>query len=333
MPPAPDEMLGILRENLGFDHPEAWLPYARKHAFKRVAATPVRTCPDCGGEARRTWGQYAYYSTLIRLRECGRCGLVWADAHIDPGVLRQHFEVVYKDEDYFRSARSAIFEQLAGIADRLAPRGGRVLDVGGARGHLMHRLAQRRPDLHLTVHDLSRAATDHAATQFGLATLNGDAEELAACPHRFDVVVLSDVIYYEPKLHAVWRALDRLVRPGGAVVIRIPNKSHWIRLAQAWFRLTHPGRRGALQNRVRFFNPEHIFLLRRPYLFRRLRRLGFRTMHALPSPPLGGVVPEAIRATFFRAATMANALSGRTLVLTPSQVVVATERAGISPTS
>jgi 2-polyprenyl-3-methyl-5-hydroxy-6-metoxy-1,4-benzoquinol methylase len=64
----------------------------------------------------------------------------------------------------------------------------------------MAQVVARRPDLRAVVNDISPAATSYAAKYFGLTTLTGDAHELAAHRQQYDVVVASDVLYYESNL-------------------------------------------------------------------------------------------------------------------------------------
>jgi SAM-dependent methyltransferase len=319
------QLRAVLENNIGFDDSARWLEYARNHGFRPVKAVKVPTCPDCSGAPRaRAWGQYVYYSTLLRLLECAECGLVWADARIDPDIVRQHFEAAYKDDRYFRVGRRAIFEHLVTVIVRLSPRGARILDIGGARGDLMARVVARRPDVRVVISDISEAATSWAARSFGFATLTGDARELATHQEQYDIVVLSDVLYYEPNVGVLWAALSHLLFPGGSVVIRVPHKDLLIRLGQLWYRLTHTKPRQAMQDRVYFFNPEHILIFRQQYLRRRLARIGFRNVHAFPSPPLTTRRGAALESVLFRVATMANQLSRHRLVLTPSMLVVGT---------
>jgi 2-polyprenyl-3-methyl-5-hydroxy-6-metoxy-1,4-benzoquinol methylase len=281
------DMKTVLQHNVGFDGNSRWIDYAHRHGFKPVKASRVRNCPDCSGPAgERTWGQYVYYSTLVHLLECADCGLIWADAHIDPETIKGHFEVAYKDDEYFRVARRPIFEHLTGLIDELSPQGARILDVGGARGDLMAQLVSRRPDVSVVVNDISEAATSWAAGNRGFATLRGGADELAAHQGQYDVVVLSDVLYYEAKLSVLWDALTRLVAPGGSVVIRVPNKEMLIALGQLAFRLTHDGTERELQDRTYLFNPEHVYLFRQRYLRNRLKAAGFAEVQSLPSPLL-----------------------------------------------
>ncbi|HVT40008.1 MAG TPA: methyltransferase domain-containing protein [Gemmatimonadaceae bacterium] len=319
-------MLELLEHNTGFEDPALWADYAGSHGFQRVAAVKIVRCPDCSAEPGRSYGQYVYYSTLIRLRECTRCGLIWSDAHIDSRVRRAHFETAYKGDVYFRERRLAIFQHLSRVIADLAPEGARVLDVGGARGDLMRAVAVRRPDLDVTVHDISRTATAWAAAHFGFATLCGDAQTLSTHTKGYDIAVLSDVLYYEPNLPVLWSALSRLIHPKGAVVIRVPNLFQLVRLGAIWHQLVDSREQRRLQDRVPYYNPEHIFIFRQRYLRRRLQGLGFTRIQAIPSPMLSNTIPDAVRSTYFRLALFANRLSRSTLVLTPSMLVVARRR-------
>jgi Zn ribbon nucleic-acid-binding protein len=137
-------MLEILLNNKGFAHPERWIKYGLLHDFQRVHADELQECPDCGCSSLVVVGQYVYYSTLVNLRECVKCGLVFSDKRIDSKLVRLHFERAYKDETYFRISRRRIFEQISALADSAAVYGGSVLDIGGAKGHLLATLQRRR---------------------------------------------------------------------------------------------------------------------------------------------------------------------------------------------
>ena len=313
----------ILEHNIGFDNPKDWLEYARIHGFKAVKAVKIDRCPDCNGAPKsRKLGQYVYYSTLIQLFECSKCGLIWANAHIDRDVIRGHFEITYKDETYFTISRSAIFSHLVDLIDKLAPYGGSILDIGGARGDLMAQVLARRPDLNVLVNDVSRKATTYASDRYGLPTLTGDVRQLSALKEEFDVVVLSDVLYYEPHIREFWDSLSHLVRKHGCIIIRTPNKYFAIRVGQLWYRLIHTKGQMAIQDRVRFFNPEHIFIFRRKYLIERLIMMGFTKVYALPSPMLVTKRNRRLRSWVFKFAAKLNQFTSRKLVITPSMVVV-----------
>jgi SAM-dependent methyltransferase len=316
-----------LQHNLGFDHPEQWVEYAIQHAFKSTDATSVPNCPDCGDAPSGQLGQYVYYSTLFRLMECGSCHLIWADAHLDPHVLRAHFEANYKSRDYFLHARLSIFRHLVKEIARVSPPHGSVLDFGGAQGDLMHLLKEHRPDISAVVHDVSESSLQHAAEQFALPTICGDLDSLASHYGRFHVVVLSDSLYYEPRIADFWRVLPRLLAPGGSIVLRVPNKLSLIRAHQRLSPLLRSARAPRLADNVQYFNPEHIYVLSRRYLTTRLARAGFASVRVVPSPPLrhsASMPQRAVAGILFPAAQSISLLSGSRLVLTPSMLVIGT---------
>src|SRR6185503_11891317 len=127
----------ILTHNAGFSRPEKWIDYAVRERFRFVRATTVIDCPDCGEPVGKILGQYIHYSTLIRLRECRQCGLIWSDVRIDWDVVRSDMERMYhrqSDVDYFTSQRLPVFKHITGMIDKAAPPNGSVLDIGGAQG-------------------------------------------------------------------------------------------------------------------------------------------------------------------------------------------------------
>jgi len=317
-------MLEILRHNTGFDDPESWVAYATQHGFKRVRSIPIECCPDCGGVPARQIGQYIYYSTLMRLRECSECGLVWADAKLDSAIVAEHFDHVYKDEKYFEQSRRLTFSEMAKLIDQHAVRGARILDIGGAKGHLMSQVKERRPDLRITVNDIAEEKLRWAAQQFGFETIHGDARALGEHRCEYDVVVISDVLYYIQDIAIFWEALTKLLVRGGLDLIRIPNKLWLIVLAQAvtdLWRLARRDRR--TQDRIKYFNPEHAYVFSRGYIEKRLRGLGFRDIRMLPVPPLSSVAADILLAGVFRLTVAINRISGGRVVASPSAVVIA----------
>ena len=141
------QMREILKSNKGFKNPEQWVDYALLHKFRRVEAEKLQACPDCGERESGFLGQYVYYSTLVELRSCENCELLFSDTRIDPKVIYAHFEKAYKDEEYFTRQRRGIFEQIADLVNSSACLGASVLDIGGAKGHLLAHVKKRRPDL------------------------------------------------------------------------------------------------------------------------------------------------------------------------------------------
>jgi SAM-dependent methyltransferase len=189
----------------------------------------------------------------------------------------------------------------------------------------MRILTQQRPDITAVVHDLSAGSTRFAEEQFGLSTITGDLSTLETHNSRYDVIVLSDVLYYEPRIANLWRVLSQLLAPGGSIVIRVPNKLLLIRTHQAFVRFARLFGKATVQDGVRYFNPEHVYVLSRRYLTRRLAKLGFTDIRVVPSPPLlpSSSSRKAWLAKFmFRAANVISTLSGRHITASPSMLIV-----------
>lgn len=316
--------LDIIKNNSGFDNPDRWISFARKNHFKKVSAVKIFCCPDCGHARSTKVGQYVYYSNLISLRVCEMCSLVFSDTRINAETIKHHFEHSYKDERYFVEQRTAIFEHIIENIDSLARRGGQVLDVGGAKGHLMALLKRFRPDLDVVVNDLSVAACEWAKTHYGLKTLCGSASELVATLRGTDVIGMIDVLYYEPNLSAVWDVVPPALTPGGALVIRVPNNWSLILLWQRLMGLLLSRRAFEMCTAVKFFNPEHIYIFSKKYLRQRLENLGFTQIVFKPTPLLvkNNTWRQAVW-LYFQFAKLVCVLSRGRIIITPSMLVVA----------
>jgi hypothetical protein len=119
--------------------------------------------------------------------------------------------------------------------------------------------------------------------------------------------------------------LPRLVKSGGAVVVRVPNKLTLIRARQLLSRVMNSRGSQGEQDHLAGFNPEHIYVLSRRYLTKRLANIGFASVRVVPSPPLlassARSAPSVAR-LMFRAAQAAHLLSLGALVLTPSMLII-----------
>ncbi len=175
----------------GFPDADTWLDYARRHGFRATRSERLMRCPECGSASYSEIGQYVHYSTLSKLRLCKSCGVAYSDRRLSPDVMRAHFERAYKDERYFVKQRSRVFEQLVVLTDRCARRGGRVLDFGGAKGHFLAAVQRRRPDLKVTLIDISESACRWARETYGLEAVCGSLSALKRVAAPFDVVVMS----------------------------------------------------------------------------------------------------------------------------------------------
>lgn len=319
-----EQLLEILKENKGFTHPEKWIGYAREHGFRKVDAVVVQGCPDCGATQYRKIGQYIYYSNLIYLLKCEQCELLYSNVRINQDTISQHFDAAYVDERYFAESRKDTFRQIAAILSGCIPVNGKVLDVGGAKGHLMAALKECRSDLTLVVNDVSRAKCEWAEQHYRFRAICATASDVCSLSEDFDAVSLIDVIYYEPQIAKLWSGLGRLVRPNGVLVLRVPNHYFLILMRQWLKRVLRPRSDQDIQDRIKGFNPEHLYVFSRSYLKRRLKQLGFERVTIVPS----ALLLKSSRwrpfcRTIYAVARAIHWLSIGKVVCTPSFLVIA----------
>ena len=142
-----NEIREILKANLGFDDLENWVSYAKKNDFKKVAAKKITNCPDCKSDKKNSFGQYIYYSNLIHLLHCNKCGLIYSNARIDQSVIKQHFETAYKDQNYFSVKRSKVFKQISDLINKHCKQNSQIIDYGGACGFQLDAIKKDRKDI------------------------------------------------------------------------------------------------------------------------------------------------------------------------------------------
>jgi ubiquinone/menaquinone biosynthesis C-methylase UbiE len=117
----------------------------------------------------------------------------------------------------------------AAFVERLLELGadGQMLDIGTGPGHIPLLLCERLPEAHITAIDLSEAMLRQAralreASPFAarLAFETGDAKALAYDDRAFDTVFSNTILHHIPDPLPFLREARRVLRPGGALLIR-----------------------------------------------------------------------------------------------------------------
>lgn len=117
-------------------------------------------------------------------------------------------------------------DEVAGIVASMVPAGARVLDVGCAAGSMDRLLAENcRAEVVGVEPDARRA---ELARSRGVEVHRGYlTRELIGEIGRFDLVLLADVLEHLPDPQAMLVLAREALKPGGAVIVSVPNVAHW----------------------------------------------------------------------------------------------------------
>jgi SAM-dependent methyltransferase len=186
---------------------------------RQVKAIP--TCMACGSSDLSV---VTFASRPVRLGECQDCGLRWLlDAPVGDGLAELYQSGFYEPAPARGGAFVRELHRLNNAIrlrelDGMTP--GRLLDVGCGKGRFLAAAQAAGWDVLGVEYAPASAEAAHAA--YGVEVVVGDFLELDL-PGGFDAVTLWHVLEHLPDPGAsVARARD-LVRPGGRIVISVPN--------------------------------------------------------------------------------------------------------------
>jgi methionine biosynthesis protein MetW len=116
--------------------------------------------------------------------------------------------------------------EVAGMMRAAIPNGARVLDVGCGTGGLTEIVTRGKDASVVGIEpDKARAAL---AAERGLEVFGGTLDESFVDSHDpFDVVIFADVLEHLPAPAAILALAARALRPGGIMLISVPNVAHW----------------------------------------------------------------------------------------------------------
>jgi methionine biosynthesis protein MetW len=117
-------------------------------------------------------------------------------------------------------------DEVGGIVAGMVPQGSRILDVGCGTGSLAQILSNT---CHAEVVGVEpETARAEVAIGRGLEVHVGWLnEELIHRMGSFDLVLLTDVLEHLPNPQAMLLLSREALRPGGALIVSVPNVAHW----------------------------------------------------------------------------------------------------------
>ncbi|MDB5720027.1 MAG: hypothetical protein JWP15_645 [Alphaproteobacteria bacterium] len=181
----------------------------------------MASCPYCGGPPA---GAAYPYATRWRGRRftyhgCGGCGAGFIDPLPSAADLDSLFDRAAFHDLFYRDPAPSE-DQLASLAwmQAFVPAGATLLDFGCANGAFMKAAAS----LGFAVRGVEQnpSSIAFAREQSGLDVCSLD--QLLAGEARFDIVHVADVLSHLPRPAELLRALERLLAPGGVLVVEGP---------------------------------------------------------------------------------------------------------------
>ena len=181
-------------------------------------------CPLCGSaHEERLFTKQGF--DFVR---CSECGLVYVNPQLKESVVLEEYESAETSDLWFDVLMSPRQEELdrekfLGILDLLdTHRGeGRMLDVGCSTG-LFLGLARARGWAGVGI-ELAPRARAYAREERGLEVLDVPLARAGLEAETFDAVALLSVLEHTNDPHEVLRDCARVLRPGGALYVIVPN--------------------------------------------------------------------------------------------------------------
>jgi 2-polyprenyl-3-methyl-5-hydroxy-6-metoxy-1,4-benzoquinol methylase len=189
----------------------------------RVSETaPAPLCPACKEISREVaierYGKYERFA-------CGACGLEYWEPREMPDA--RWYEQMYggRDENLLPLEPGHRYF----LADRLAPRGGELLDIGCGTGNFL--AAARHAGYGVTGIELDRNAARFAKERLGLQRVLPVTISEFAAQHpeeRFDVVTFFEVLEHQAAPVEFLQNVRGRVRTGGLIALSVPNRERWL---------------------------------------------------------------------------------------------------------
>ena len=200
----------------------------------------MSACPVCGAADSRTIDGVSDYVTGERFRvvQCSRCSFGSTDP-VPPSLDRyypRHYRSFNPLAAWF--LRRSYRRRVDGWLGRLPPTG-RALEIGTCRGWMLRALRERGWEAIGTERtaDAARAASEASGAPVYAADLDTLSDE-----RPFDLVVMFHVLEHLEDPIATLRSAAARLRPGGTLVLGLPNIASWQSRAMGrhWMHLDVP---------------------------------------------------------------------------------------------
>ena len=218
---------------------------------------------------------YGSKPLLLIVERCAKCSLI--RLHHEGGssdVEDMHddwWEVSWKDT-YIRFKKKIDLNNVSKL-EFLAERssGKRLLDIGCGCGYFLD--VARDMGWAASGSDISSAAVKHAKDVLGLDVFCGKINDAEYPDNIFDVVTMWDVIEHVDHPRAIINEINRILKPGGLLVIETPNANSLIhRIAHIIYRMSF-GKISYFLEKI--YIPSHLYYFSKMTMGSMLQNSGF----------------------------------------------------------
>jgi SAM-dependent methyltransferase len=186
------------------------------------ASNPGLACPACGKvSSNASVERYGRYECFA----CGACDLHFWNPREMPDA--SWYERVYIGRDHQLMPLEPGHKYF--LSDRLAPRGGELLDVGCGTGNFL--VAARDAGYHVSGTELDGGAARFAAVQVGMPRIFPltIVDFVARYPGtKFDVVTFFEVLEHQAAPEEFLKGVKSCLRSRGYIALSVPNRERWL---------------------------------------------------------------------------------------------------------
>ena len=204
----------------------------------------IQTCNLCGSQKAHILftGPDRLHGSRdeFNLMECQECGLIYLSPRPGPDEIDHYYPADYQpflkaiedEPTLFKrlDRRYGLFRRCNEVTKR-AGRSGIVLDIGCATGIFLEGMRVRGWEAQGV--ELSEFAAKYARERFHLHVTTGTLEEAGYPENQFDLATMWDVLEHVPDPASTLAEIHRILKPGGWLVLSLPNPLAWERF---WFK-------------------------------------------------------------------------------------------------
>lgn len=206
----------------------------------------------------------------LPISQCANCGLIQANPRLPQEEIWKRYSPTYFWDEYMPAHQAANGEYVAPLhrhrnlplLNLLRPfrQNKQLLEVGCAAGFML-KVAEEE-GWQTTGVELMAPAVKYANETLGLNVLKGTLDDASFAENSFDAIALVETVEHLLDPTAVLQKAHALLRPGGAVLIAVPNQNS---LIGSWY-----------GNNWSVLSPaEHLYYFTDSTMEKLLRKIGF----------------------------------------------------------